>query len=45
MYGEETVSTVQVYLGPTPAVGPDDRVTLPAGFVPLQPSIKAVGMV
>lgn len=40
MMGEEAVSTIQVYLNGT--VTPQDRVTLPAPFVPTQPNILAI---
>jgi len=40
--GSQRASSVQIYCGPSPLVGPDDRVTLPADFVPRQPPILSV---
>jgi hypothetical protein len=42
MTGEERVSTSTVYLGEVVCVGPNDRITLPAGYTPQQPEILAI---
>jgi hypothetical protein len=41
----DAVSNVQVYIGPTPAVGPDDRITLPTDYAVASPPILAVSPV
>lgn len=38
----EAASMTQIYIGTTPSVGPDDRITLPSGFSPSQPPILSV---
>jgi len=40
--GVERVSTAMIYLPGTPAIGPTDRLTMPAGFSPSQPPILSV---
>jgi hypothetical protein len=40
--GDETTSTVAVYLSAAPLITVDDRLTLPEGWVPPQPPIIAV---
>ena len=43
--GVQRLSTAAIYLGTTPAVGPFDRITLPARFNPNQPPIIHVNLV
>lgn len=43
--GDERVSMVTVYIMGTPGVQPDDRLTLPDGWIPLKPPILALGKV
>lgn len=40
--GAERVSRVQVYLAEPLEAGPDDRLTLPAGWVPASPPLLAI---
>jgi hypothetical protein len=40
--GVERISTAKIYLMGTPAIGPTDRLTLPASFTPQQPPILSV---
>ena len=43
--GQDAVSTRTIYLGSAPALSPKDKLTLPAGEVPVSPPILAIARV
>lgn len=42
--GVERSVNAMIYIPNTPAIGPTDRITMPAGFSPQQPPILRVGV-
>ena len=45
VFGQERTSRGVVYLQGQPTIGPDDRLTLPTAFSPLQPPLLTVDLV